>query len=446
LALLFIAILIPGPRTTAAQETTPKPPGRPVTNVSGDQRPAAQEKPAWNLDRLVNEAVTANPETLSKRASLEAAEASVDAAFQQFFPTPYSQINQGYDQNQDKNSAYAEQRVGTFGVRQPIWTGGKLTADLDIAKATALSADSSITETQLSLAQRVVAAYQNLMLSHGRINAQAKGLELLENYAAMMDRRVQSSVSAPVDKELVDSRISQARSDLSSFKTGEQTALAQLGQLLGRPLKISDIEFDESASLATPRESDEILQQAMQTNPTLRRMDADIKTVIHQEEKQKAALMPTLSVRAEYKNGLFDKGPTKEDTLVYTTIDFTPGAGLSSLANIRSATSRVSASKQAKEAARRDLTAKIQADYDDCLNAFTRHRLIGKTVQSSQEVLESYTRMFIAGKRSWLDVLNAARELTQNELIMADILAVYQASTYRLRLYAGETAWLQERK
>lgn len=445
LALLVVAVLIPGPMTTAAQESAPKPPNHKLAAVSasGAQRPATK-KPVWTLDRLVNEAVSVNPETLSKRASLEAAEASVDAAFQQFFPSPYAKAQQGYEQDNDQTTDSSE-RVGIFGLQQPIWTGGKLTADLNVAKASALSVDSSIAETQLSLAQRVVAAYQNLMMYHERIKAQTVGIELLEKHATMMDRRVQSSISAPVDLVLINSRISQARSDLSTFKNGQQTALAQLGQLVGHPLKADDVEFDTSMALSPPQQPDEVIRQALQTNPTLRRMDADINTVVHQEEKQRAALMPTLSVKAEYQNGLFDKDShDEEDTRIYTTLDFSPGAGLSSLANIRSATARISATKQAKKAAQRDLTSRIQTDYEDCQNAYARHRLIGKTVLSSREVLESYTRLFVAGKRSWIDVLNATRELTQNELIMADVLAVYQASAYRLRLHAGEVEWLQK--
>jgi len=444
--LLFFAVLMPGPSSPAAQEFPSKPPGRQESTADAPikQRPPATEKPSWTLDRLVKEAVTGNPETLNKRAGLAAAEASVDTAFQQFFPTPYGQVQQGYEQDRNQSTDSSE-RVGIVGIRQPIWTGGKLTADLNAAEASAMSADYSIAETQLSLGLRVVAAYQNLMLYRGRTKAQIEGIDLLEQYAAMMARRVQSSVSASVEQSLVNSRLTQARSDLSIFRTGEQTALAQMAQLVGQPLKADEIEIDSAQALSAPPEPDEVLRQALQTNPTLHRLDADIKTVEHQEEKQRATLMPTLSVKAEYQNGFFDQdNGTGEDTRVYATLDFSPGAGLSSLANIRGATARVTGTKQAQAAARRELTTKIHADYEDCQNAYTRQQLIGRTIKSSRDVLESYTRLFVAGKRSWLDVLNSARELTQNELVMADTLASYRAASYRLRLLAGEPTWLRE--
>ena len=59
-------------------------------------------------------------------------------------------------------------------------------------------------------------------------------------------------------------------------------------------------------------------------------------------------------------------------------------------------------------------------------------------------VLASYDRLFVAGKRNWLDVLNAARELTQVETSLADVEALVVASYYRLRLHGGELPWQQE--
>jgi len=69
------------------------------------------------------------------------------------------------------------------------------------------------------------------------------------------------------------------------------------------------------------------------------------------------------------------------------------------------------------------------------MSSFERYLLASNTVRSSGDVLASYTRMFIAGKRSWLDVLNAAREFIQNEVSRGDVLSAYWGSYYRLRLY-----------
>jgi adhesin transport system outer membrane protein len=61
-----------------------------------------------------------------------------------------------------------------------------------------------------------------------------------------------------------------------------------------------------------------------------------------------------------------------------------------------------------------------------------------KTIDASKNVLESYTRLFVAGKRQWLDLVNSSRELTQNKMALADLKASYVTSAYRLALKNGD--------
>ena len=120
-----------------------------------------------------------------------------------------------------------------------------------------------------------------------------------------------------------------------------------------------------------------------------------------------------------------------------------PGAGLSAAAGIDAAEARVGSLRESREAARRELLTKIAADYEDYQSSLSRKRDILRTLKAASEVLASYDRLFIAGKRNWLDVLNAARELTQVENSLADIEALLAASYYRLRLHGGELPWQQ---
>ena len=57
----------------------------------------------------------------------------------------------------------------------------------------------------------------------------------------------------------------------------------------------------------------------------------------------------------------------------------------------------------------------------------------------STEVFESYSRQYIAGRKTWIDVLNAVRETTQADFAMADANAQTLAAGERLRLRTGAT-------
>ena len=60
------------------------------------------------------------------------------------------------------------------------------------------------------------------------------------------------------------------------------------------------------------------------------------------------------------------------------------------------------------------------------------------TVTANAEVLASYDRLFVAGRQSWLDVMNAARELIQAQTALVDVAAQRIAARARLRLHTGE--------
>ena len=396
--------------------------------------------------QLIEYAIKDNPETLSKRALLKSAESSVDAALQQFFPSPYAQVinNEG----SSKVGGNFNQRIGVIGIQQPLWTGGKLTANLNIAKSAASSADFSIQETQLSLALRVVDAYQGLLQYHGRIQTQIKNINILYKYAEIMTRRVQNGASAQSDEALVAARISQAQSDLESYKAAQRTLLEHLIQLTGRPLELDNIEYEVAGSLSNPAGSDEMIAKAIQVNPTLRRIYSDLEIIKHEEEQQQAVLMPTLSLKAESRDDLFRDDSSGLDSarenIVYATLEFSPGAGLSSFANIESAKTKTLAQQKMIETNRRELNTKIIKEYEDCHSSLIREEMLKRTVRSSQEVLASYDRLFTVGKRSWLDVLNAARDLMQPEIALADNLALNRASAHRLRLYTTDLTQAKE--
>jgi adhesin transport system outer membrane protein len=114
-----------------------------------------------------------------------------------------------------------------------------------------------------------------------------------------------------------------------------------------------------------------------------------------------------------------------------------PGAGLSALSGIQSAESKILQVQSDKLTKEMELSDALMRDYEDYHASIDRIDGIDKTIIASQNVLDSYTRLFIAGKRQWLDLVNSSRELTQNKLTLADLKATLVVSAYRLSLKNG---------
>jgi adhesin transport system outer membrane protein len=58
-------------------------------------------------------------------------------------------------------------------------------------------------------------------------------------------------------------------------------------------------------------------------------------------------------------------------------------------------------------------------------------------LQAAGEVSTSYDRQFLAGRKSWLDVMNAARELAQTATQLAEVQATQVVATWRLVIYTS---------
>ena len=385
------------------------------------------------LDDLIGLAVQAHPEIAAKRTDLEAAYAGRDAARWQYFPTPSLQLRQ-----QDKGG-----NVTVAAVQQPLWSGGRLDAGLDAANSRTRSANVAISEAQYSIALRVTGAWQGWMQARGRAEALNAGIARLGVYAESVRQRIKGGVSPEVDRELVESRLSQVQGDLAAARAAERSALSQLSQLIGRSLRSEELSFGKGVIVQLP--AFEILaEQSVTRSAAMRRLEAEVEAARHDTTQKRAALWPTLGVRAEYQRGdSSNVGVVTQDTRVMLVMDYVPGAGLSAAAGIDAAEARVGSLREGREAARRELLAKVAADYEDHQSSLARKRDILRTLAAATEVLASYDRLFVAGKRNWLDVLNAARELTQVETTLAEIESLLAASYYRLRLHGGELPWQQ---
>lgn len=393
----------------------------------------------YTLDYLIEQTIQTHPLIASKRSDVLSAQAGVDSAQWQFFPSVSLS-------RQKVNGASAVSGVTVHGtttaiVQQPIWTGGRLTGDLAVADANLYTAGVSILEAQYSLALRVVDNFQGWLTARGRVIALTGSLSQLKDYEGKVSRRVEGGVSAQSDKILVDARLAQTRSDLSAAIVAVKNALFQLEQLSGVRLSDDSLLSQELNNYTV--DINEKIDQALARSPVLKRLEAEMNTAQHEIDVKRSALFPNVSFQIE--NIKSDSAPaTVADKRVMFVLSYTPGAGLSALTNIDAAQSRSTSFAQNLEASRRDFITQVRLAHADYVSASSRRLDIVKNLEANQLVLASYDRLFVAGKRSWLDVLNAAREVTQSQLAVSDLKASLIAAQMRLRIYLGEVSWLQK--
>ena len=60
-----------------------------------------------------------------------------------------------------------------------------------------------------------------------------------------------------------------------------------------------------------------------------------------------------------------------------------------------------------------------------------------EVARQNEEIVASFIRQYIAGRKTWLDVLNSERELTQSRLTLADTRAAAISAQSRMARLAG---------
>ena len=403
-----------------------------VPTVAIAQTTGSEARPG--LPRLIQQAIQSHPDIAAARSERRATEFEVDAARNQFYPTPSAQLRQDHK----------DASTSVIALTQPLWTGGKLTAGLNAANSRAESANTAIEEARYTLALRVVTAWAAYRQAQGREIAQAEGVELLKIYTESVSRRIQGGASAEVDRELVAARLAQAQSDLSAARAARRNATVQLAQLLGQQPRAEDLAAAAPASAAGDLAGDqlpaigELIRLATDYSPALHRIDSNLEATRFDADKKRASLWPTLNLRAEHQRSNANAVGTVTDNRVMLALEYTPDAGLSANANIDAAQARIVSQQESREAARRNLIEKVQGDYEEYQASRERAQSLQRTLEANTAVLASYDRLLVAGKRSWLDVLNIARELTSARAAQSDIDVQKTAARYRLHLHVGE--------
>lgn len=384
---------------------------------------AAAQEEAWSFEQLTRQAIATYPAILAKRSSAVAARADLRTATWQRYPSP---VIESSTEGLNDTPASTILRV-----QQPLWTGGRITSGIDAAASRRDAAEFSIKETQDEIALKVIGAYVEAARQQAREEAALLNVAEHEKLLGLIDRRVTQEVSPAVDKDLAESRLYQARNELSLARQTLAHALAQLTQLAGRPVaRVRETTGTDEFPLPVSRE--EVLEQALARLPTLQRLAAEEQAAAADVTSKQALWWPQVVARYDKRLGHY---PDDQALLV---VEMQPGAGLSSVTAVSSARARQDAARQARDSALRDLAERITVDWNEFQAAQGRLRDALQAYRKSAGISESYARQYTTGRKSWLDVLNVVREKTYSEYAVADMTAQLHGALLRLRLLSGE--------
>lgn len=389
------------------------------------------------VDSLITQAIQTHPLVGSARANQQATTEGINAAKLNLLPTP--SVSSGYDRDNDF--------ISQVSIRQPLWTGGKLTADVNQAIFDDKAATEYIYEQQNLVAKTTIDAWQSYIQAIAKQNVHSEALKELSEFEAMMQRRVGQGVSARIELDLVTNRILQEQTAYQAAGEQQRIAAARLEQIIGQPIsQMSAMSLPDIKVLVNQAKQQSVnfekmaFEKASFYNPVIVKEHFQIESAKQGVESQQAARYPT--VYAQYEHAYYHDD-NENDGKFSLGLSYAPGAGFSNLALARASQAQVNSLVQTQEASRRQVIENIQVQYQQFVSAKDRENSLIAAVAGAQIVVNSYRRQFIAGRKSWLEVLNAVREHNDYKVQLVQTRADILGAFHRLQVDFGTMQWQQ---
>lgn len=373
-----------------------------------------------------------NPSIVAQQQMVQSAGAVKDTAQWQYYPTPNISVQQVKAGKNDP-SYQGDERVLTASLQQPLWTGGKLDAGLEKAEHEQKGAWAGLAEVRQDIQLRIVQAYSDWLTASLKGQVSERSIATHEKLYARIARRVTEGASAESDLTLALSRLQQAQADAYSANIQQQAALAQLSQLVGIPLESNSLTLSNPKPI--PAAVNTVLDRALAEHPTIQKLHHVANANLADVSVKNAALYPDVFVRVEKQQGSFQFSGMDSDARIFVGVQSKLGAGLSTLSEVESARFKHQSSLSDIEKAKRNATEQVLKEWANASILQRRLQVLNNALVSAERIQQAYDRQFVSGKKSWLDVMNAARELAQTENQLAETKGGLTASSWKLDLY-----------
>lgn len=361
-----------------------------------------------DLSTALQAAVRLNPSVKSKIAELKSLGYKLDEAEAGRLPSFSISAQSMY--NNDDNYGVARGQV-------PIYSFGKINGSIKVAEQGIDVGRLSLLQVQRQLIEDTAAAYNSYWGIKQRINIAQDNVEEHNRFYQLISRRQEGGVASAADVRLALSRLLQAQAQLEQIKgaaakaQNELQSLTQIAIFADKPI--------EQALVALPAEQDPI-KVAQDIDARVKVRAAELELTKKEANLRKAERMPTLYAR--YDKYINPKNDYSSDNKVGLVLEGSlDGLGIIGQKRAAAAEAQIAVAEENLEDTRNEIKRRVS-------NLVTERGIQNNIISSyehsteeMEETLKSIIRQFDAGRKSWIDVLNFQRELTdmRHQLVQA---------------------------
>jgi len=405
-----------------------------------------QAAPTYTFKDVMDMAVSNAPSIRVKEQELEAAEQGVNGARWGRYPslTMSLESKAQYSGNTTAGGSGAVQ--GTPGptsllrLQQPLYTWGAISSKIGLSQGQREVARLAVISETNTVLEKVITGFGQLQSSQERQEIIKASISRLQEFEAMMRRRFEAQIGSKNDITTVTARLLQAQNDLTQAQMQEQKAQAYLLELTGQP--ITKVKPEAIVSPLGGKNADAFQTEALDASSDYASAKAQLEVAQKMTDQKRASIYPALVARLEGLRYQSIGNPTVTYGQGYLALEGTFGNGLSQLSDVRGQVARVEGAEQQIEVARRNVVQSLESAVADSKSYAQQLKSVGEVVNQNQMIVDSYLRLYLAGKKTWFEVLSAERELTQSRLSMADMKSAAASANNRVLRILGKLFYI----
>lgn len=366
----------------------------------------AAQTDVTGLPAALQAVIAHHPALAGKNAELEAKRYASEGARSLRYPD----LNFGVGYRDDED-ARGDQQIGTLQVKQPLWGFGRIASQIDYADADVVVEEADLIRLQRTLLDEAAVAYAQVHGAHQLLDLAADNVAQHEALYARVKRRYAGQLAAEADVRLAASRVTQAQAQRARYQGELRITQAEL-----KALTFSAVPAIQAIDprYVEVEDNDQLLASVIRdASPELTVKRKRLALAHADKARARTSIMPQLSLQADH--GLSDAAENKT-RLMLVLEGSLGGAGARYSADVRAAEARITAAEQDLRTADNELGRQV----DTLLAGYRLQQALidsqAQSIAALEDTLDSYQRLYEAGHKAWLDVLNIQRELNEQRL------------------------------
>lgn len=406
---------------------------------------------SMTLADVVNKTLSTHPEYQQAQKLIESAKEGVTQAKAGYLPRVDLSLGTGYERIENQtttnrqvadpardNHADSDKQEASLNVSQMLFDGFATPARVARAKTDLENQVSFGKEVAEKVAVLATKAFYDVQREETNLLIDQQNLKMHKTYQSQIQRRVRSGKSNRADLEQVNSRVSLAESQVIQREELLEQAKSDFFRQVG--MEPESLEKNEVDFSVVPATVEEAIELAYSSNPTIKSLEAAVKSSKSSIKEAKAAYLPRFDLevgatRDQNLNGI-DKKDHSEQAMIRMRYNLYNGGADKArhLASISESEAAVQALEDTKRAVARDVRS---AWYEYKLTT-KRLAALSSQVRSAKATKVAYKSQFDVGQRTLLDVLDSEREYNSARVALESAKNDRDYTVYKLLSFMGK--------